>query len=111
MEPESDYHKNNLIYSRCDSTIFGGFYFFSNRGSGQNQTSSTVDTARRDIEENYQPETLRTTTNQEDTQPKTEEQQPAQEETQPETQEQQPAQEDTQSETQEPQPSQDRHSV
>ena len=84
------------------AAIFGGFYFFSNRGSGQ-IVSSSVDTARRDIEENYQPETEEQQPTQEETQPETEEQQPAQEETQPETEEQKPAQEETQPETEEQQ--------
>ena len=85
-EPESDYLKIILYIVGAIATIFGGFYFFSNRGSNQ-PTSSTIETARRDIEENYQPEL------------EPQDQQPAQEETQTETQDQQPAQEETQTET------------
>jgi hypothetical protein len=85
-EPESDYLKIILYIVGAIATIFGGFYFFSNRGSNQ-PTSSTIETARRDIEENYQPE------------PEPQDQQPAQEETQTETQDQKPAQEETQTET------------
>ena len=85
-DPESGYLKIILYIIGAISVIFGGFYFFSSRGNNQT-LSSTVDTARKDIEESYQPES--------------QEQQPAQEETQTETQEQQPAQEETQSETEE----------
>ena len=85
-EPENDYLKIILYIVGAIATIFGGFYFFSNRGSNQ-PTSSTIETARRDIEENYQSE------------PEPQDQQLAQEETQTETQDQQPAQEETQTET------------
>ena len=89
-DPESGYLKIILYIIGAISVIFGGFYFFSSRGNNQT-LSSTVDTARKDIEESYQPES--------------QEQQPAQEETQTETQEQQPAQEETQTENTEPHPS------
>jgi hypothetical protein len=93
-EPESDYLKIILYIVGAIATIFGGFYFFSNRGSNQ-PTSSTIETARRDIEENYQPE------------PEPQDQQPVQEETQTETQDQKPAQEETQTETQDQKPAQE----
>ena len=91
-EPENGYLKIILYIIASIATIFGGFYFFSSRG--KNQTSNnTVDIARKDIEESYQPET--------------QEPQPSQDDTQPETQEPQPSQDDTQSETQEEQTTED----
>jgi hypothetical protein len=99
-DPESGYLKIILYIIGAISVIFGGFYFFSSRGNNQT-LSSTVDTARKDIEESYQPESQEQQPAQEETQTETQEQQPAQEETQTETQEQQPAQEETQSETEE----------
>ncbi|MDC0449933.1 hypothetical protein OAL70_03575 [Pelagibacteraceae bacterium] len=89
-ETESNYLKIILYIVGAIAAIFGGFYFFSNKGGAGSQTaSSTVDTARRDIEESYQSES--------------QEQQPAKEETPQETQEQQPAKEETPQETQEQQ--------
>ena len=105
-EPENGYLKIILYIIASIATIFGGFYFFSSRG--KNQTSNnTVDIARKDIEESYQPETQEPQPSQDDTQPETQEPQPSQDDTQPETQEPQPSQDDTQSETQEEQTTED----
>ena len=76
---EPDYLKIILYIVGAIAAIFGGFYFFSNRGSNL-PTNSTVDATRKDIEENYQPENLI--------------QQPAQEEIKTENQEQQPTEDD-----------------
>ena len=93
-ESESNYLKIILYIIASIASIFGGFYYFSNRGN--NQTSrSTVDIARKDIEESYQ------SAPQEENQTESQEQQPAQEEIQTDSQEQQPAQEETQTESQE----------
>ena len=91
-ESESSYLKIILYIIAAIATIFGGFYFFTTRGSNQ-VSDNKVDIARKDIEETYQPES--------------QEQQPAQEDTQPESQEQQPAQEDTQPKPQERQITED----
>ena len=99
-ESESNYLKIILYIIASIASIFGGFYYFSNRGN--NQTSrSTVDIARKDIEESYQ------SAPQEENQTESQEQQPAQEEIQTDSQEQQPAQEETQTESQEQQPAQE----
>ena len=87
-EPESNYLKIILYIIGAIAAIFGGFYYFSNRGRSQ-PTSSMVEAARKDIEENYQPETQEQQSAQEENQTETQEQKPAQEETQPETEEQQ----------------------
>ena len=101
---ESNYLRIILYVVGAIAAIFGGFYYFSNRGSSQS-VSSTVDTTRRDIEESYHPESGEQQPVQEESQTETQEQQPAQEESQTETQEQQPAQEETQTENTEPHPS------
>ena len=105
-ESESNYLKIILYIVGAIAAIFGGFYLFSNRGNSK-PTNSTVETARKDIEENYQPETQEQEPAQEETQTETQEQEPAQEETQTETQQQEPAQEETQTETQEQQSTED----
>ena len=101
-ESDNNYLKIILYIVGAIATIFGGFYFFSNRGSSQS-TASSIDVSRKDIEESYQPETQEQQSTQEETQTETQEQQSVQEETQTETQEQQSTQEETQTETQEQQ--------
>ena len=104
-ETESNYLKIILYIVGAIAAIFGGFYFFSNRGGADSQTaSSRVDTARRDIEENYQPESQEQPV-QEETPQEPQEPQPSQEETPQETQETHPSQEETQIETQDQQQS------
>ena len=71
--------------------IFGGFYFFSNRRSGQ-FSSSITENSRSDIEESYQPQEKKFT--QEEVQPETTDPQPVEEEAQPETTDSQPSRED-----------------
>ena len=101
-ESDNNYLKIILYIVGAIATIFGGFYFFSNRGSSQS-TASSIDVSRKDIEESYQPETQEQQSTQEETQTETQEQQSVQEETQTETQEQQSVQEEAQTETQEQQ--------
>ena len=72
-EPESDYLKIILYIVAAIAAIFGSFYFFLNRGNSQPEASA-VDSARKDIEESYQPEPQSDTT-----------QQPAEEEPQSDT--------------------------
>ena len=111
-ETQNDYLKIILYIIAAIASIFGGFYFFSNRGNSQASTG-TVDLARKDIEESYQSDHQEQQTAQEETQKQQsaqeeiQEQQTAQEETQKqqstqeEIQEQQPTQEETQPESQE----------
>ena len=87
-ESDNNYLKIILYIVGAIATIFGGFYFFSNRGSSQS-TASSIDVSRKDIEESYQPETQEQQSDQEETQTETQEQQSEQEETQTETQEKQ----------------------
>ena len=101
-DPKRDYLKIILYIIAAIATIFGGFYFFSNRGSSQS-INSTVDAERKDIEENNdslleenQPlkEEVRTVpqeqqSSQNESQPAEQEQQSAEEEPQPATQDQQ----------------------
>ena len=92
-ETQNDYLKIILYIIAAIASIFGGFYFFSNRGNSQASTG-TVDLARKDIEESYQSDHQEQQTAQEETQKQQsaqeeiQEQQPTQEETQPESQEQ-----------------------
>ena len=106
-DPESGYLKIILYIIGAIAAIFGGFYYFSSRGNNQ-ISNSTVDTARKDIEESYQPESQEQQPIQEETQTENQEQQPVQEETQTENQEQQPVQEETQTENQEKEPAQEK---
>ena len=66
-ESDNNYLKIILYIVGAIATIFGGFYFFSNRGSSQS-TASSIDVSRKDIEESYQPETQEQQSTQEKTQ-------------------------------------------
>ena len=68
-EPENNYLKIILYIIGAIATIFGGFYFFSNRG-GQSLTS-VDNNNRNDIEENTQPQTQAQKSTQEDIQQST----------------------------------------
>ena len=55
-DSDTNYLKIILYIIAAIGTIFGGFYLFSNRKSGSAESSS-LDVSRKDIEENYHPET------------------------------------------------------
>jgi uncharacterized protein HemX len=105
-EPATNYLKIILYIIAAIATIFGGFYFFSNRGNNQS-SEITVDNSRKDIEESFQPESQEQQPAQEEIQKDNQEQQSSQEEIQTETQEQQSSQEENQTETQEQQNTED----
>jgi len=105
-EPATNYLKIILYIIAAIATIFGGFYFFSNRGNNQS-SEITVDNSRKDIEESFQPESQEQQPAQEEIQKDNQEQQSSQEENQTETQEQQSSQEENQTETQEQQNTED----
>ena len=103
-EPKKNYLKLIIYIIVGGLAIFIGRYFFSNRSIGQS-VSSTVDNARKDIEENIAPETeiREQEPVQGESQSDPAEQEPAveKEATETQTQEQTPAQEDSQSDSEE----------